>query len=307
LKFIAFNSCSSPAIDTTRATLIAALLASFAAPAAALDASFGDFSNVSSLQLNDRAATIGNAVTDDQGRKVLRLTDNYAQKGSAYLPTAVSLANDLSFSTSFQFRITAGDGFHESGEFPVKGADGITFVVGSTYNVTGAAGDGIGYHGNWYSAAIEFDTFDNGAPRDVDGNHVGVNLSGSANSVTARRVTEGLLNNGQVWSAWIDYDGVADRIEVRVTQGAGAARPDEAFLAYDTDLDSIVLGNDVYFGFTSATGSLRNNHDILNWNIRTIAAVPEPEPFALLGLGSLVVVLQARRRRIEAGEETSAG
>ena len=99
MKVIALKNCSSSATDTTRTTLIALLLAGFAAPAAALDASFGDFSNVSSLQLNDRAATIGNAVTDDQGRKILRLTDNYGQKGSAYLPTAVSLANNLSFST----------------------------------------------------------------------------------------------------------------------------------------------------------------------------------------------------------------
>lgn len=48
--------------------------------------------------------------------------------------------------------------------------------------------------------------------------------------------SEGLLNNGQVWSTWIDYDGVADRMEARVKQGAGAVRPDEAFLAHDTDL-----------------------------------------------------------------------
>jgi len=78
-------------------TIAAACLLTGATMASAIDLAYTDFADVSGLQLNDRAATIGNAVTDDAGRKVLRLTDDYAQKGSAFLKTAVSLADNVSF------------------------------------------------------------------------------------------------------------------------------------------------------------------------------------------------------------------
>ena len=282
-------------------TIAAACLLTGATMASAIDLAYTDFADVSGLQLNDRAATIGNAVTDDAGRKVLRLTDNYAQKGSAFLKTAVSLADNVSFSTYFQFRMTQGDGFYESGEFPVKGADGIVFVMNTANNTTGTAGEGMGYRGFWFGAGVEFDTFNNGAPVDADGNHVGIDLDGSVQSVVAKKITEGLFNNGQVWSAWVDYDGVADVLAVRVAQGASALRPTDAAISTTVDLDAKALGDDVYFGFTSATGSLRNNHDILRWEIETIpvaAPIPEPGSIVLLGLGGLVLAARARRARV---------
>ena len=275
--------------------LAGACVWSVAVTASALDVTYSDFADVSALQLNDRAATVGNAVTDDQGRKVLRLTDSYSQKGSAFLTTPISLDNDLSFSTYFQFRMTQGEGFYESGEFPTKGADGIVFVVNPTNDTTGTLGEGLGYRGFWFGAGVEFDTFNNGTHVDASGNHVGIDLDGSVNSVVARAVTP-LFNNGQVWSAWVDYDGETDMLEVRVAQGESVARPDEAFISYVVDLHAKAQGDPVYFGFTASTGSLRNHQDILRWEVQTVAApVPEPESVALLGLGALILAARARR------------
>lgn len=282
----------------TMPTLLLSLIAlSCPAVSQAVEFDYADFSDVSALQLNGRAATVGNAVVASDGLKVLRLTDNYGQSGSAYGKTAFSLADDLSFSTFFQFRITAGGGFFESGE-SLKGADGITFALNSVNTMAGLAGDGIGFQGNPYSASIEFDTFNNGAPKDADGNHIGVNLYGSTRSVATAPVTGALMNNGQIWSAWIDYDGVTDLLSVRLAQGSSVARPDTALLAYTVDLYEAVYHEDVYFGFTAATGSLTNTHDILRWEATTMAApVPEPTSLALYGIGGLLIGAAASRRK----------
>ena len=55
--------------------LAAVCLTSLNVSAAAIEVTYNDFSDVSGLQLNDRAATIGNAVTDDQGRLCGIFTD----------------------------------------------------------------------------------------------------------------------------------------------------------------------------------------------------------------------------------------
>lgn len=279
--------------ELTRAVGAACLLAG-AASASAVEVSYGDFSTLDGLRLNERAATIGNAVTDDQGRKVLRLTDNYGQKSSAFLTTSVSLAYDASFSSFFQFRMTVGDGFAESGEAPLKGADGIVFAMNTVNDYTGPTGESLGFRGMWFGAGVEFDTFNNGGVIDSDGNHVGIDLNGSVDSVVSRSVSP-LFNNGQVWNAWVDYDGGTDTLEVRLATGSAADRPGEAFLSYVVDLYETSLQQDVYFGFTAATGSLRNHQDILRWEFATIPApVPLPASCLLLGMGATLLAGRTR-------------
>src|SRR5205823_4213904 len=52
---------------------------------------FSDFSDLSSLTLNGSAASINRTPVQQNGQKVLRLTDNYFQSGSAFLSSAVLL------------------------------------------------------------------------------------------------------------------------------------------------------------------------------------------------------------------------
>lgn len=272
-----------------------ACLMTGASSALALDVSFADFADLSGFRLNERAASIGNPVTDDQGRKVLRLTDNYGQKGSAFLSTSASLAGDASFHSFFQFRMTVGDGFIEAGEGAIKGADGIVFAVHTVNDYTGPAGESLGFAGMYFGAGVEFDTFNNGTHVDKDGNHVGINLDGSVASVIARAVTP-VFNNGQVWSAWVDYDGVSDVLDVRVAEGGSATRPVDPFISYGVDLNAKVLGQAVYFGFTAATGSLRNHQDILRWEVATVPApVPVPAPLVLFGSAALTLAFKTRK------------
>lgn len=265
----------------------AVALGSATQPASATTILYNDFSTVAGLQLNGDAA---GPVTDDAARKVLRLTPAAAgQSGSAFSTSTVSLASNASFSTAFKFRMTAPAGCDD---FFTCGADGIVFVVQTVSNSVGGSGGSIGYGGIPNSIGVEFDTWHNGEPSilDPNSNHVGIDVAGNVQSaVTANIATD--MNNGDVWSAWVDYDGSTNLLELRLAEGAAAARPGSATLSDTLDIASVLGSSDVYVGFTAGTGAAWENHDILSWQfnstfdpIDTIGA-PEPSVLALLAVG----------------------
>jgi hypothetical protein len=205
-------------------------------------------------------------ISGADGLPVVRLTDNYSQSGSAFLPNAVDLSNDGSFNTEFQFQITNPEFF---GDYDGPGADGLVFVIQTNPDNVGLGGGGLGYQEINNSLGIEFDTYFNGDV-DNDGNHVGINLNGSINSVIAQTVPN-RLNNGNIWTSWIDYDGTNDLLEVRLSETD--QRPDTALLSYTLDLPSVLGTTNAYVGFTSGTGAGTGNHDIVDWNFNDLPAV----------------------------------
>ena len=252
---------------------------------------YTDFSDLSSLTQNGASATVhnGNPLLVN-GDYVLRLTssnESLGIGGSAFYNTSLTLDANDSFSTSFDFQITTPVG---SGDGDGQGGDGFMFVL-QAEGVT-ALGTGGGYlgfgQGQTYdppailpSFGIEFDTFDNnyyisGAGTeilDIDGNHVGIDLNGDLVSLSSASVST-RMNNGAVWSAWIDYDGVTDLLEVRLSETL--SRPTSALLSYNLDLSSYFGSSDIYAGFTSGVGSAANNHDIKSWDFSSTTVVPEP-------------------------------
>lgn len=284
---------------TLAAALVAGGLAAFAqaTPASAAALLFTDFSDLTGLQLNGITSTI-HSCTGGVGStcspvadNVLRLTNNTSQAGSAFSTTAISLDQDASFSTSFQIRVTN----------PIAGgADGIVFVLQTNSNTAGGLGGGIGYAGIANSVGIEFDNWDNGAGDGFSANHVGIDLGGSVNSVALETNPGFTIDAGDIITAWVDYDGVNDILEVRAN--TTGIRPGTAMLSYSVDLVSELGSTNAFVGFTSGTGAAGANHDVLSWQfnsefapIKTIG-VPEPGMAAVFGLG-LLGLGYARRRR----------
>jgi hypothetical protein len=110
------------------------------------------------------------------------------------------------------------------------------------------------------------------------------------------------FNNGEIWNAWVDYNGSTSLLEVRWSMST--TRPGASQLSHTVNLTAVLGQNTAFLGFTSATGSGWGNHDILSWQYRDSfnpidpMAVPEPATW-ISGLMAVVVTagVQSRRRR----------
>jgi hypothetical protein len=250
--------------------------------------SFPNFNNCAGLQINGNAACTGG---------VLRVTPaTFNQAGSAFSTAPIPLGAGASFSTFFSFRISAsGNG----------GADGLVFVIQPVSAGLGGAGGGIGYLGIPTSLGVEFDNWDNGiGAGDPNDSHVGIDLNGSVNSVQTALISPP-LDDGNIWNAWIDYDGTV--LELRLSQGA--TRPSAPTLSRPVNLASILGTTQAFVGFTSGTGAAFANHDILTWRfdnafapigVAQLTPVPTLSDAALVLLACLaagVGMLAMRRQR----------
>jgi hypothetical protein len=256
--------------------------------------SFPHFSTTTGLTLNGNATPVS---TSDGA--VLRLASaDYWQSGSAFSTVTV---NASTFSTHFRFRISDRGGtlFDDN---TVVGADGLVFVVQPVSASIGGAGEGIGYEGISPSVGVEFDTWHNSYNNDPDSNHLGIDLNGNVDHGPGSPNTLGVtpdFDDGNIWDAWIDYDGTT--LEVRANQTG--VRPVAAMLSENLNISSQLGGvTDAYVGFTAGTGWDWGNHDIISWEYRDeyapISGVPEPSTVIIWSLlGGLGVTIGWWRRR----------
>ena len=199
---------------------------------------------------------------------ILRLTPAIqSQKGSAFWKQKVALSANFSFSFFFTFKITGGH------------ADGLTFCIQQADNTAGSVGQGIGYGGiAGKSLAIEYDTYEN-APGDPNNNHIAFDYNGvlhdgtgytlfqnalpyvNATILDGNTGTALALTDGNLKYSWIDYNGATGKLEVRISNTG--TRPTATTLSIaNLNLAANFLNSDVFFGFTAATGSEVENHDI---------------------------------------------
>ncbi|PAN14606.1 hypothetical protein PAHAL_2G423300 [Panicum hallii] len=181
-----------------------------------------------------------------------------------------------SFSTCFVFAIVCP--VHDG----LISDQGLAFVVAPTTNLSMANADqylGLpNIVGNSSESdrilAVELDTIMNPELRDIDSNHVGVDV----NSLVSRQASpagyynddvggtfqELRLNSREPMQLWVDYDGQARQLDVTLAP-VRVPKPKRPLLSMNIDL-STVIADPVYIGFSSATGITLTSHYLLGWS-----------------------------------------
>ncbi|XP_040381763.1 L-type lectin-domain containing receptor kinase SIT2-like [Oryza brachyantha] len=124
---------------------------------------------------------------------------------------------------------------------------------------------------------VELDTDQNSEFRDIDGNHVGVDINSltSVDSASAgyyddagdhgfRNLT--MASHGTAMQVWVDYNGTARQISVAMAP-LKMSKPSRPLLSTTYDLSTVFTMDKPYkVGFSSATGSFNSKHYVLGWS-----------------------------------------
>ncbi|KAF9589789.1 hypothetical protein IFM89_028724 [Coptis chinensis] len=226
---------------------------------------------------NSSNLTLHGATTLDEEHNILTLTNNSAfTMGRAFYTSKVptrtpNTSKIISFYTSFIFSMT-----------PVKGSfpgHGLVFLFSPFATIEGgSSAQNLGLFnrtndGNEdnHVLGVEFDVFENPVFSDIDENHVGVDVN-SLTSVVARsagywddvkvdKFKSLKLNNGVNYQVWIDYQDSLLNVTMAV---AGMTRPKKPLISDSLNLCDVFL-DEMYVGFSAATGQLVETHRILAW------------------------------------------
>jgi len=211
---------------------------------------------------------------------LLELTNGTThQKGHAFHPSPLRLraspdSTVQSFSVAFVFGIVSSYldfSTHGLALVVAPGSKSLSSALTDQYmGLTNAQNDGNATN---HMFAVELDTVQNIEFHDINANHVGIDVN-SLSSVLSNATGYYHDSNGsfqnlslisrEAMQVWVDYDGVATRINVTIAPLA-TVKPNKSLLSTIYNL-STVLAEPSYIGFSSATGPGNSRHYVLGWS-----------------------------------------
>nr|XP_051215207.1 L-type lectin-domain containing receptor kinase SIT2-like [Lolium perenne] len=239
--------------------------------------------------------TLDGAVVMPNG--LLMLTNGTIQtKGQAFhpwpLPFRTAPNATRSFSTTFVFAIF--------GQYSDLSSHGVAFFVSASKEVLSTAlpSQFLGLlnstdvsNQSAHIFAVELDTIFNAEFRDINSNHVGIDVNSlvSLDSTDAGYYDDGTgrfqnlnLISRKAMQVWVDYDGTATEITVTMAP-LGMARPKKPLLQTTVDLSGVVQST-AYVGFSSSTGILTTRHFVVGWSFALDGPAPALDISALPAL-----------------------
>ncbi|KAI3830286.1 hypothetical protein L1987_04424 [Smallanthus sonchifolius] len=185
-------------------------------------------------------------------------------------------ADAFSFSTSFVFGIIPQSTLYTF--------HGMTFAIAPSKAVINASSSehlGLFNRTNDGNAsnhvvALELDTFQNLELSDINSNHVGLDINSvvSVFATTAGYYDDDdngafktlTLSSSQEIRAWVEYDGVHKQLTVTLAP-LNLRKPKKPLFSLQKDLSPFLL-EEMFVGFTSATGVLLQSFYVLAWSFQ---------------------------------------
>nr|XP_043620800.1 L-type lectin-domain containing receptor kinase VIII.2-like [Erigeron canadensis] len=171
----------------------------------------------------------------------------------------------VSFSTYFSFSISNDS----------RNGDGLAFVVFSDGYPVDLLDDkgpfGLSVKGeNFKFLSVEFDTLMDAKYGDMNGNHVGIDVSSFVSLKVTNLSNYDLgLSSGNRLQVWIDYEAGSRQLEVRMNK-FGENRPIDPLLFKRIDLPKIWPENDgFYVGLSSSNGNSSQLCNVYSWSFKT--------------------------------------
>ncbi|XP_057779081.1 L-type lectin-domain containing receptor kinase VIII.1-like [Salvia miltiorrhiza] len=228
--------------------------------AAATEFDFGTLTLSSMKLLGDAHFSNGSA------RLTRDVTVPYSGAGRVLYSKPVSFRrpgsrSTASFSTFFSFSVTNLN--------PSSIGGGLAFVISPDDEFVGDAGGFLGLMEAEGApngvVAVEFDTMMDVEFKDINGNHVGLDL----NSMISSRVTDlgvvGVdLKSGDLVNSWVDYSGSNRTIKVYVSYSN--LKPKEPVLSAAVDLGEYISDDFMFVGFSGSTQGSTEVHSIEWWS-----------------------------------------
>lgn len=174
-----------------------------------------------------------------------------------------------SFSTFFSFSVMNLN--------PSSIGGGLAFILSPDDETVGDSGGYIGLlneKGDQNGVvAVEFDTLMDVEFKDINGNHVGLDLNSMISSQVADLEDIVELKGGDLINAWIEFDGETQSFNVSVSYSN--LKPKEPLLSFNLDLNRYV--NDFMFvGFSGSTQGSTEIHSIEWWSFSSSISVAPP-------------------------------
>jgi serine/threonine protein kinase len=204
--------------------------------------------------------------------------------GHAFYPAPLRLRNSpngtvQSFSASFVFGIIS--------VYDLS-SHGLTFLVAPSKNFSAIAVQYLGLfsgsnNGNTtnHMFAVELDTWQNSEFKDINNNHVGIDINGLASVQSSPAgfyhdqdgSFENLtLSSQEAMQVWVEYDRDKTRIDVTLAPLA-MVKPRRPTVSAIQNL-SDVLTDVAYIGFSSSTGKIHTQHYVLGWSFAMNGPAP---------------------------------
>lgn len=186
-------------------------------------------------------------LTDDVVQLTSAINSDF---GAIWSFNTIDFNNDFSVSTQLYF-----------GNIDSPGADGIAFVIQPLSNNQGVSGGGLGFQGITPSLAVEMDTWFNSGNDPTSSDHIAVIANGNNSSIGAHSefVSYNDLTNIED-GLWHDFTFVW----TAATQSITVTFDGMLMFDFNLDVSNVIFsgGNDLFWGFTAATGGAVNVHQV---------------------------------------------